>query len=205
MFINQTGTGGGAPMAGQVASPFDIAQQQGQYGVKQAEASAAPGMLAQQLKQSRFNTLLPMFSGAFGQQPFQIGGTSQGGPNINANPVWNAQQVQGQVNQAQAQGAQKVGSQTQQMQQGLAGRGFGGNSPLAQQLGSQFQMANNATQAQNEQATRWGAAQGNAQQQLQGQQAQEAQFGARQQESIERLKPYYTHQNALLAALSGLA
>ncbi len=68
-----------------------------------------------------------------------------------------------------------------------------------------YQGQNLANNTQNATATRWNAAQGNAQQVLSGQQAQETQFANRQNEYNQRLGTMFGTMSSLLGALGNFA
>jgi hypothetical protein len=125
-------------------------------------------------------------------------------PTITAAPVWTQQQINQQVNSQNANVDAQVGSQTRDMQQGLAGRGFGSNSALSNSLAMGYQGQGLQQKMSNQQQTNWNAAQGNAQQLLSSQQAQEQQYANRQQEDIGRHQVVAGRDNAIVAALGGL-
>ena len=171
----------------------------GQAGIEQARMNI-------EAKDKRFNQIFPYLAGQIGQgNAAMAGGQSPPSPEIRVGGVWNPQQVQQQVNAARAGNDQQAGGQMQRQQQELASRGFGSNSPLLMALRGQTQAANMATNTSNEREIRQNAQQQNVQQILASQQAREGQFASRQREDIERRKPYWANQNALIAALSGLA
>jgi hypothetical protein len=185
---------------------------------READLQHQLGMAGEAGKQNRFNSVFGYLSSLgnslMGQGPFGQALTAGGGqvgqqPRIDAGPVWNAQQVQRQVNSARASNDATTASNMRQNRESLAGRGFGGNSPVAAALDSQTRAANLAANADSDRQIRWNAAQGNAQQTLQGQGARENQFASRQQEDIARKTPYvqgyFGQRNALLSALAGLA
>lgn len=194
-----------------IAAGHDVAAEQ------EAQTAAAPGMYAAAAKQGRFNSVLPMFQGALNAGGFGAGGWGSGGqagntspgqvgqaPQISAAPIWSQEQIQQQINGQTAQNDAKTGGQIRDINQSAAGRGFGSNGPLSQALGVMAQGQNTATNTQNAQQTQWNAAQGNAQQVLAGQQAQEGQFSDINNQDIERHKVVAGRQNALIAALGGL-
>lgn len=180
------------------------AMQSGHNAYLAAEASKYPATLQQQ----RFNTVWPWLTGQLGHfltsNPYTIGGSMPQQPHIGANPVYSQQQIQQQVNNTRAQNDTNAASQIRTQQQGLAGRGFGGNSPLAQALSTYTQGQNMATNTNAEQQLRFNSAQANAQQVLAGQQAQQEQYAQNQGLAIQRAQPYFQMQNALIAALGGL-
>jgi hypothetical protein len=114
---------------------------------------------AQQLAGSNPSALHQQFFGQ-GQTPF---------PTINQGGVWDQNQIQGQVNNMRAQNDASTAGQQRTLRGDLAGRGFGGNSPLYQELATNMQGQNMATNTSAENNLRFGAAQANRQAQLQGQ------------------------------------
>jgi hypothetical protein len=175
-----------------------------------AKTEIEPAMLAQQNKQARFNTVFPWLQGQMsgllgGQGPYRVGGTALGNqPDIKATGIWTPAQIQQQVNSQNATSDAATGTQIKNMQDSLAGRGFGGNSPLAMALSGMAQNANLANKTQNEQQTRWNAAQGNAQQMLSQQQAQEQQYVDINQQDVARRQMALQPLTALLGAISGI-
>jgi hypothetical protein len=185
---------------------------------QQAQIGANAAMLPAELKQNRFNSVFPWLQGTLTSGGFGAGGWGSGGginantspgqigqaPQITAAPVWSQSQIQQQINGQQAQNDAKTGGQIRDINQSAAGRGFGSGGPLSQALGVIAQGQNTATNTQNAQQTQWNAAQGNAQQLLAGQQAQEGQFSDIQNQDIARHQVIAGQQNALIAALGGL-
>jgi hypothetical protein len=137
-----------------------------------------------------------------------LGLVSQGAKPIDTNPIWNPQQIQGQVNQSNANAWAGEGGQQRELAGTLAGRGFGGNSPLYQALSTNLGAQTRNSNQQSENTLRWNAAQGNAQHVLAAQTAE----GQRQQGLSGLANQLYgtdvgaavSQQNALLAALAGL-
>lgn len=154
------------------------------------------------LRQDRFNRILPMLSGIGSGSALtnmhQIGGM----PTIDTNRIWNPQQQQQAVNSQRATNDMATQTQQRLAQQSVAGRGFGANSPLALAMQNQLAGQNLATNADTERQTRMGMTQANASHRLGAQTAWEAAYS-------DRLKPYLSYQaqtqNALLSALAGLA
>jgi hypothetical protein len=197
------------PDVGAVASVMN-AKTAADAGLKRAEIEAEAAKYPYELKQQRFQQIFPwlqnQLSGMWAQGPARAGGGQIGTqPTISASPIWDQSQIQQQVNSQRAANDAATAGRIRSIEQSTAGRGYGAGSPLAMALGQMAQNQNLMTNTQNEQQTRWNAAQGNARQVLAGQQAQEAQFAARQQEDIERRKPYFGTLNALIGALGGLA
>ncbi len=172
---------------------------------RRAQIAANASMYPAQLQQERFNTLLPLLQGALGgQSQYSVGGQSQQGPAISSRPVWDDSQVNQRVNLMAAQNSQKAASQMNAAQQQAAGNGFGSRSPLLAELNARYQGQAMANTTRGENDLRWNAAQGNAQQVLAAQQAQEQQVANRNQEDIERRKTWSGYQSSLLGALAGL-
>lgn len=196
-------------MRHQVAAQQGMAKDKNAADLAAAQIGADASRYPHQLRQDRFNAVFPELQrqmNATGQTAMSTaGGASGTGPTINSNPIWNPQSLQQQINASRATTDQGTATQINNMQGSLAGRGFGTNSPLAQALTAQYQGQGLAANVGNERQARMTAAQGNATQQLQSQTAREGQFASRQQEDIERRKPYFAQQNALLAALTSLA
>lgn len=156
-----------------------------------ANINQTPARLAHQ----RWKTVFPWMQQQFGSLmgggtggPTAPGGTGGQQPQINTGPVWGQQQIQQQVNAAQGRNNAALAGQQQAMNSNMAARGFGGNSPLAQALGTQMQMQTNAMNSTAAREIPWQSAQANAQHLLGTQQAAESQFASRQQEAIERQK-----------------
>lgn len=194
----------------------DAANSQQQQAHDAAETGRSAAQNATALQQTampidwdkqKFNQIWPWLQGqydALGSSAYSVGGQSGQGPTINANPIWNPNQINQQVNNARAINDQTMASRTRQSQESLAGRGFGANSPLAQAMAAQFGMQNLVANTDADRNIRWNAVEGNANQVLTGQQAREQQFASRQAEDIERRKTYASQQNALLGSLGAL-
>lgn len=175
------------------------------HDAQMARLNQQPQMEALNQKAQHWNALFPMLqqglSGLNGSFSSRVGGQSGTGPRINAAPIWDAGKIQGQVNANRAQGAQETAGQVQQMQNRLAGSGYGANSPLAQALQTQMRMSNMGSVAdQNRQFTQ-NAAQQNASHVLSAQQAQEGQYSNRMQEDIARRRNVIGQQQGLLGLL----
>lgn len=197
MFGDPNNPGGGM-------SQHDMFSQQQQHDAQANQLQLAKMPLDYQ--QNRFNTLFPYLTSQMGQgnAAYSVGGQSGAGPQISAAPIWNGNQIQQQVNSARATNDQTMATRTRASQASLAGRGFGANSPLAQAMAAQFGMQNLVQNQNADRDIRWNAAQGNSEQVLKGQQAQEQQYSNRQGEDIERRKTFASTHNALLGALAGL-
>ncbi len=171
----------------------------------QAEASKYPA----QLRQQRFDTVFPWVTGQFSALAQQLGqggqgGGNFGGPQIDASPVYTPEQTQAQVNSMRAGNDQQAQSQTRQAQSGLAGKGFGSQSPLLAALQAQYQGQAQQASTQGENDLRFQAAGANATQRLKGQTAQEQQRASMAQEQNQRLGIQAQQYSALLSALGGL-
>lgn len=184
-----------------------------QYGPDQEEIAKINAQAAEYpatLRNQHFQQLFPLLSNALSStgsltNPVTPGGVSAtGGPAINAGPVWNPQQIQQQVNASRAQTDAATQTQQRASADQAAGRGFSSQSPLTLALQGQEAGQGLATKAANQNQIQWGAAQGNADQTLKGQQAREQQFASRQNEDIARRQPFFQQQNALISALGGM-
>ena len=189
--------------AGQLASA-NLASERQLQGV---QTQAAASELAPKLAMQRFQQVFPFLSKALTSQSLpSASGTATGTqPYISAAPVYSQQQIQQQVNTGRANNDQATAGQIRQTDAGLAGRGMGSGSPLAQALNSMAQNQNLATNTANQTTTQMNAANMNAQQVLQGQTAQEQQYASRQQEQISRQGIQAGSLNALLSALAGMS
>jgi hypothetical protein len=132
------------------------------------QASTLPALL----QQGRYQQLLPWAQAEYAAS----GGTVGPAPEISVGPVWNQQQVQQQVNSGRARNDQAAQTQMRETQNSLAGKGFGGNSPLLAALQNQTQMGNMAANSDMERETRWNAAEGNAGHVLDTQKARSDQY-----------------------------
>lgn len=189
------------------------AEAQRQLELQQSQIAAGAQEYAPGLQQQRFNTLLPMFQGAYGTlQNAAASGTGAGAgtptgapsPEITVGGVLNPQQVQQQVNAGRASTDQATATRMRQNAGQAAGRGFAAQSPLLAALNQNAWGQGMAANVANERETRLGAAQQNAQQLLSTQQARESQFASRQQEALQQQQIAAGQRNALLAALAGM-
>lgn len=208
-------TGGSYFGSGGSSNSYINEQLQNQYIVKPqlasqekvAQIGADASKFPAQMQQDRFNQVFPWLQGQLGSLQSQMataGGQSPKSPEITVGGVYNPQQIQQQVNATRAQGDQAMNSTIRQNTQQNAGKGFGSNSPLLQALNGQARASNLGTNTMAEQQFRNQAAQANAGHVLQTQQAREGQFASRQNEDIERRKPYWSTMNSLIGALGGL-
>lgn len=172
-----------------------------------AQVAADAAKYGATVRAGEFNQLFPYLTSQYanlGKEFANAGGQSPPSPEISVGPIWNPQQIQQQVNKSRASTDATTANQQRQDQQSLAGRGFGGNSPLLQLLQSGRQMAGNQANQQAMSQIPYQAAQGNQQAILDSQKARESQFATRQQEDIARRAPIYAQQSSLLQALAGL-
>ncbi len=156
----------------------------------------------------RFNTILPYLTGSLSSLNSNFasaGGTNAPAPQISVGGVLNDQQVQQQVNTSRAANDAATQNSIRNAGNSIAGRGFGANSPLAMAMQQGYQNQNLQSNTANETATRLNAAQANAGQLLNSQQARSSQWQQENALDIQRRLPYFQHQNALIAALAGLA
>lgn len=210
---NKYGAGSGMVVGQQYMPDLDQAAQnafmgqQGDLNRKSAfglaQLNQQPEMRKLDFEQGKWNTLLPYIQQSMGglNQFGRIGGHSGPGPRINAGPIWDQGKIQQQDNAIRAQGDQQTASGVQDMQNRLAGSGYGAKSPLALALETQMGMGNRANAADQVRQFGQNAAQQNAAHVLQGQQAQESQFSNRQQEDIARRHAVLGYQSSLLGML----
>jgi hypothetical protein len=173
----------------------------------QAQASALPALLAQ----GRFATIWPYLSGqlaqagnfgrGFGAAPKGLGPA----PAAPSGTVFSEPQIQERVNATRSANDIGAAAQTRQTSQQLAGRGFGGNSPLAQALNNATWGQNLAANTEGEREARLGAAEANTKYGLQANQIAQQAYSSRQEEAIKRQQIGAQTYSALLAALAGLA
>jgi hypothetical protein len=172
----------------------------------------SPGFGLQQqqqaFKQQQFGQVFGTLSGLLNQfgssNPYTIGGVNGTAPEISVGGVYNPQQVDQQVAASRAKTDQSTASQQKQMSDEMAGRGYGINSPLIAAMQGNLAGQGIATNASNENQIRQTAAQQNAQQTLSTQTERENQYEAENSLAIQRAKPYFDRQNALIAALAGI-
>jgi len=191
-------------MASRIGQERYLQDEQQKAARERAQIASNASMYPAQAQMERFRTILPYLTSQFGNLQSMVGGQSGPGPQITAGPIWGDQQIQEQVNAARATGDQATANRISEMQQGVAGRGFGANSPLAQAIAAQYQGQGLAANVAGERETRMSMAERNAQQLLRGQQAAEQQYASRMQEDIERRRNLAGSYNALLGALAGL-
>lgn len=218
----------GAVLAAMQAASADLqnAQLRAKTDRDVARMQADASMFGEKQKQGRFNQVFPFLTSALGRfglsgppgpgnpifgnglpspldQPGSASPASQG-PRIAAGPVWDAGQVQRQVNASRANVDAQTASRQRQAQQSTGARGFGSRSPLLAALQQQIAGQGMATGADQARDIRWQAAQGNAQQMLEGTKAQEGQYATRQAEGLEKRRQDVSGIQALLQALGGL-
>lgn len=186
---------------------FRTTQLENTGATQRANIAAQAAEYAPKLQQERFSTLYNNLSGQ--QQPFaqtlaQVGGQATPAPQITVAPVYSDQQIQSKVNQTTANNDQATQGKINDSQSQLAGRGFGGDSPLAQSLAAMYQGQNLQSNTQNETDLRFNAAQANSQQILQGQQARSQQWSDQNANDVARRQTAAGYQNQLQAALSRL-
>lgn len=162
-------------MSSSVGNSFNQSQSQSNYGQQYSPQAL-----------QNLSYLYPTIRNAM-PQPFTFGSTlgAIGGPgnpagysplpnfgNISIKPVYSDQQINQRVNQMRSQNDASAAGQIRNTGQALAGRGYGGFSPLQQELSSNIMSANRANNASSENDLRFQAATQNAQQILAEQQAQ---------------------------------
>jgi len=183
---------------------------------------------AEAARQARFQQVLPLYNQALGRYDEFLQNWQQGGgfgnnfqfptappptqqatqgtpPKISAAPPMTPGMVQQQVNAGYAGAEQKAQAATQQARNSISSRGFSSQSPAMMGIASANQMAALGQGAENERQTRLGAAQMNAGHVLDAQRAQEAQYGARQQEALGYANFQNQQQIAAMDAAARLA
>lgn len=100
----------------------------------------------------------------------RVGGQAQLGPQASTAPIWDEQQIQSRVNAARALTDAQRDTNINKTNQSLGQKGFATtNSPLAMQMAEQQRGMAMMANAANENNLRWQAAQGNAEQVMKGQ------------------------------------
>lgn len=176
-------------------------------------------MYPQDLKQSRFGQIFPMFQDAWSKMngnttstaSFGGGGGfggSFGGGAGGGGDVLSKDQIKQQVNAGVAANDSRTSGQMTQMGNRLAGQGYGGKSPLAQALGAQIQGTGMMADSDTQRQVPIDAATLNAQHQVGMAQANAGPAAAAinaQANNYQANLQYQSNQrNALLQALSGL-
>lgn len=166
------------------------------------------GMAPWNFKDKVFQTVSPLLTGllgtgAGGQSPL-VGGQTTPAPAIDANPIWNPQQVNQQVNATKAGNAASAATQQQQAARKTAGQGFGSRSPLLAALNSGIDQSRMAADADADREIRWGAAEGNAGHVLKAQTANADVWKAQNQIDVERRKANNQYVSSLASIIGGL-
>lgn len=171
---------------------------------------------------ARIQQLFPQLLAEYGSYntatPFssllaQIGGTPTDFPGITTGPIWGEPQIQGRVNAFRAQNDAATAGKGRRLADTTAGRGFGTNSPLYQELMGNLSAQNLSANTLGENDLRWNAAQGNAQHLLSTEQANVGRSAAVSADDLARrqmalsgrgqdLQFAANRQNALLQALN---
>jgi hypothetical protein len=169
-----------------------------------ADRSYQANKYTQDKKQGRFDTAMPYFTSAIGS--IGTGGAPAGKqPRIDAAPVYSDDMINQQVNAQAASTDAATAGNVARARQDLAGRGFGGNSPLAAALEANYRASGMATNASNERDTRFNLAKANSDQVFNGQQAQEAQYHNRAQEGISAAQNRNSFWGSILGSMAGMA
>ena len=156
-------------------------------------------------QQSKWNQAFGALTGMLGTNPFQIGGQNTQQPEITTGGVYTPQQIDQQVSATRAKNDQATATAQKQAADAATGRGFGVNSPLIAALQNNLAGQGIAANAAAENQIRQTAAQQNAQQLLGTQTERQNAWEAANTLAIQRAKPYFDRQNALIAALAGIA
>ncbi len=145
--------------------------------ISSGSSSASSGAKWSPEQLQRINELYPRlmadYQSASQQQPWADALTAVGGanqvfnpltafPTITEGPIWSSGDIQARVNQSRAQNDMGAAGLVKQAQGRAAAGGYGGNSPLLQELTTGIQGRNLATNTGAENDLRWGAAEGNA-------------------------------------------
>jgi hypothetical protein len=154
-----------------------------------------------------FGTISPLLQGLLGGAggSMRAGGTPGEPPPPTTNAtVWDAGQIQSQINDQKATSAQAASTQERANAARVAGSGFGSNSPLLMALNNNVQSARMAGDSAAELATSLGASEANAR--LGVEQARtNAQNYATQTDAITRQRQSQLgYQSSLVAALAGM-
>lgn len=194
--------------AQQDAQRAAAAQQAAQIGATSAQQQAQLDYQRQQdaVKQGNFNTVygnLAAQQAAFAQQLSAPNPYGQQ-PRITSAPVWTQQATQQNLNANRASTDRSTETQVNNMQGQMAGRGFGGRSPLAAALENQTRSAAMGQKADYTRDFTQSARQANVSNYLQTQGAQENQYASRQQEANQRYNTNQQAQSSLYSALANL-
>lgn len=199
------GGGGGGSLPGTGSGGWVQKNFDGQYD--------NPGLDLQKQQQafqeSKWNQAFGLLSGQiakFGSgNPYQIGGSNGTPPEISVGPTYNPQLIDQQVAAMRAKNDQSAASKSKELSDQAIGRGLGTNSPLIAALQGNLAAGNIAANSAGETNLRQTAAQQNSDHVLKTQTERENQWEAANQLAIARAKPFFDQQNALIAALAGLA
>ena len=217
-FNTGSSTSGGSSSGG--SSSYNKSQSSS-FQNSEANSDSASGAQWSPEQLGRINALYPQLLKDYGSYgtatPFasllsQIGGPNTEFGKITTGPIWNQNQIQGQVNQMRAGNDAATAGQALKLADSTAGKGFGVNSPLYQELVGNAQGMNRATNTGAENDLRFNAAQGNAQHLLATQQADVQRSGEVSRDDLARrqmalggrgqdLQYAANRQNALLQAL----
>lgn len=155
----------------------------------------------------KFNTLLPMFQGAFNNGQGTAGGSANlaPAPNVTVGGVYTPQQTAEQVNAAQAHNAQLAATQDRQAQQSNAAKGSSSRSPILAALMQENQAARMGADSSSAQQIGLANAQANAQQQTASEGLRGQLWNQQNQQQIDVQHNNQGYSSALLAALAGLS
>jgi hypothetical protein len=128
------------------------------------------------------------------QRPDYRGSTTF--PDVTAQEIWSPSQLQQRINDFRAYNDARSLSQERQIQQQLAARGYGSNSPLTQALMTNVRGQAYAANTKGENDLRWQTAQGNAEHLLRSQLARVSRAEAMDQSEFQRQQA--THRDETL-------
>jgi hypothetical protein len=169
------------------------------------ERNAVAQELPHRLYQGRFDQTMPYLQQQAGQA-WNIANSAQRAqsPNITVGPVWSDQQIQQQVNSRNAAIGQETAARQRASREGMASRGFAGNSPLIQDLLTRMDMQGLAQKTENERDVRMQMANRNARHLLDTERAREQQFASREQEFLQNRGQGLNLVAALMGNIAGI-
>lgn len=162
------------------------------------------GMAPINLKRDIFGQVSPLLTGLMSGSNERVGGQSAAAPDINRSPVWTADQIQQQVNAGQSANLAAADTQNRDAATKMAGQGFGTRSPLLAALQGATNMQAQAANTDTDRQTRWGAAQGNADQTYRTDQLATQAWNQAQEQDIARRQMQTTYAGNLASVLAGL-
>lgn len=203
----QSGSNTGGNYSYSTSSQDSFNQEEGVRGQEAKMAgfgNIAAVVAAELMRMDRLNKVFPFITSQWNALQRNDSEDMGPGPEITAQQIWSPQQLQQQINAGKASNAAQMATNVRELQERMAGRGVGSDSPLAQALMGQQSASQMAANSALDRETRMTAAQENAEQLLKSQSQREVQFANRAAEDIERKKVITARMNALIGALSGM-